>query len=524
VTTRRPGRLQRIAHDATPLNAKQPDIDARIGWLLAMSRLHHKDEEFGDGRRFVTALEDAGCKASRSLVSRWESGDIPISYEGMAAYEQALGLPAGQLSSITGYIRSSIPGVKARVIRPQLDPASHEFTDRLDELIEKAEDGHASGIDWLDLGWHLASIPHVHLRKETWEGLADGVIRANPRSIRVAYRLYSTAAANIATIPRAQDYLGEAIDRYLSVPGVQVTVNPLGLLDRLPTRRAAELTLRTIEHPKSPGEFSVAVWLATMKVARGDFTAEERGRLDMIVLRHWRRNPAMAGEDLAELIAGLPEGMRSTLTTAANRAGRKKLGYSVEYAEDLVAAKAQALAEMIAAGARGRAPQTPAYDQDRLLPRMVREALFHRDSERRHVASLLISASPFAAGVTDELLTLLEDAGHRPWIRGRAATTVRYLSADRHRMRMARFLDDPNPDVVMQITQALGHLSYDDVSDQVLRSSLKKQYDATGRATLYALGMTGSPGLKAIVRSPGSPDWQKVAAQWWLETGPAIRA
>ena len=29
---------------------------------------------------------------SRSLLSRWESGEIPISYEAMAAYEQVLGL------------------------------------------------------------------------------------------------------------------------------------------------------------------------------------------------------------------------------------------------------------------------------------------------------------------------------------------------------------------------------------------------------------------------------------------------
>lgn len=524
MATRRPGRLQRIAHDPTPLNAKQPDIDARIGWLLAMSRLHHEDAAFGDGGRFVKALEQAGCRASRSLVSRWESGDIPISYEGMAAYEKALDLPPGQLSSITGYIRSSIPGVKARVIRPQLDPGSHAFTDRLDELIDKAVDGEAAAVEWMELGWHLASIPHVHLRRPTWESLADGVIRANPRAIKVAYRLYSTAAANIATIPRAQDYLVEAIDRYLSVPGVQVTVNPLGLLDRLPTRRAAELTLKTIERPGSEAEFSLAVWLATMKIARGDFTTEERGRLDMIVLRHWRRNPAMAGEDLAELIAGLPEGLRSSLTAAADRAGRRKLGYTVEHAEGLVAAKAQALADTIASGARDRAPQTPAYGQDRLLPRMVREALFHRDSERRHVAALLISASPFAAGVTEELLILLEDQGHRSWIRARAATTARYLSGESHRMRLVRFLEDANPDVVVAITQALGHLTFNELTDQVLRSTLKKEYDAVGRATMYALGMTGSPALRGIVRSPGSPEWQQTAARWWLSAGPAIRA
>jgi hypothetical protein len=33
--------MQRIPVDETPLNAPRPDINARIGWLLLMSRLHH---------------------------------------------------------------------------------------------------------------------------------------------------------------------------------------------------------------------------------------------------------------------------------------------------------------------------------------------------------------------------------------------------------------------------------------------------------------------------------------------------
>jgi hypothetical protein len=112
-TVRRPGRVQKIAYDETPLNARKPDIDARIGWLLAMSRLHHTEPEMADGRRFVEALTAAGCVASRSLVSRWESGEIPISYEGMSGYERALGLEIGRISSLTGYMRAAMPGVKA---------------------------------------------------------------------------------------------------------------------------------------------------------------------------------------------------------------------------------------------------------------------------------------------------------------------------------------------------------------------------------------------------------------------------
>src|SRR5688572_22252967 len=120
-TTRRPGRVQKIANDETPLNSSKPDIDARIGWLLAMSRLHHRNPEFQEGKRFVETLGEVGFPASRSLLSRWESGEIPISYEGMSAYEAALGLETGGISSLTGYIRASLTGVRTRVMRPKLD-------------------------------------------------------------------------------------------------------------------------------------------------------------------------------------------------------------------------------------------------------------------------------------------------------------------------------------------------------------------------------------------------------------------
>lgn len=523
-SARRPGRVQRIAFDGTPLNSSKIDIDSRIGWLLAMSRLHHNDPVFADGRQFVGALAEAGFPASRSLISRWESGDIPVSYEGMSAYEIALGLEPGQVSSLTGYIRAAIPGVKTKVVRPQLDPTSRQFAMRLDELLDQAEDGKALAVDWQALGWHLAAAPLVHLRASTWETLANQIINVLPRSLRVPYRQYSTASMNIASVVRAQDFLTEAIEDYLAVPGVQVIMNPVGLLDRLPTRESARLVLDMIDNPPTHHARGLAIWLAAQKVASGSFTDQERNRLDMTVLRLWRANPAKAGDDLAELIASLPEGLRSTLTNAATKAGRRKLGYVVEHGEEMVATKAKQMAYDLAEAARHRLSENPPYDEDLMLPRLIREALFHRDSERRHLAALLISASPFTEAVTDELLDLLQTQPCPPWLRIRAATTVRYLCNDAHRMRMLRFLNDPNDDVAVPITQALGHLTFTEFSDQAVRSSLGQTWSPRERAKMYALGMSGSPGLDVIAKSANAPEWQKVAARWWLAAGAAVRS
>ncbi|HLN75395.1 MAG TPA: hypothetical protein VK204_00040 [Nocardioidaceae bacterium] len=522
-SVRRPGRVQKIAYDETPLNSRRPDIDARIGWLLAMSRLHHVDPEMADGRRFVLALKDVGCNASRSLVSRWESGEIPISYEGMSSYERALGLDTGQISSLTGYMRAAIPGVKAKVVRPQLDPSSKEFSVRLDELIECAEEGQARATDWQELGWYLAAVPLVHLRAHTWEALAHQVVNLLPRSVKVPYRQYSTAAMNVASVPRAQDFLTDAVAQHVKSPGAQVLTNPIGLLDQLPTRKAAKMVLDLIENPPTESVYALAVWLAAQKVTRGDFSPEERTRLDMMVLKIWRANPVKAAEDLAELIASLPEGLRSTLTEAAMKAGRRKLGYVVESGEDLAPMVARGLSHDLAESARAAVPNDPVYDEDRMLARLVREALFHRDSERRHLASLLISASPFGSAVADGLLALLGAANAPTPVRTRAATLARYLSDDSHRLRMLSFLDDPVDDVGTYIVQGIGHMTFTAFSDQVIRTSLREQWSQRERAKLYALGMSGSPGLEVIARSRNAPEWQRTAAEWWLAQGPAVR-
>ena len=523
-SSRRPGRVQRIAYDATPLNSTHPDIDARIGWLLAMSRLHHKDAVFSDGRVFVEALADAGVPASRSLLSRWESGEIPISYEGMSAYEIALDLEPGRISSLTGYIRASIPSLRARVIRPKLDPGTREFADRLDELIDMAEDGAALARDWQELGWYLSVAPMVHLRARTWRVLTDRLVNQLPRSIKLAYRQYSTTAMHMAAVERAQDFMVDAIAAYVGDPDVQVITNPVGLLDRLPTREAARLVLDIVEKPPTQSAFTLGVWLATQKVARGGFSPEERAELDMMVLRLWRANPVKAGDDLAELIAGLPDGMRSTLVHAATRAGRRKLGYVVEHGEDLVASKARVIAHELAERSRVRVPQEAPYDEDKMLARLIREALFHRDSERRHLAALLIATSPFGEAVTDELLAVLGAHGvYPPWMRVRVATLVRYLGGDAHRMRMMGFLEDPEEGVAVPIAQGIGHMAPSPLSDQALRDSLGKTLTPPHRAKMYALGMTGSPGLATIARSD-APDWQRSAARWWLAQGAAIRA
>jgi hypothetical protein len=407
------------------------------------------------------------------------------------------------------------------VIRPKLDPTSDGFADRLDDLIDTAEVGAASARDWQELGWHVSAAPMVHLRRRTWEALAERLVDLLPRAVNVAYRQLSEAAMNLAMVPRAQDFFVGAIAAYISDPAVQVVTSPTGLLDRLPTRRAARLVLDLIDRPPSRTLYTAGTWVAAEKLARGDFTPAERNELGMLVLREWRRDPVRAGQDLAELIGALPEGLRSTLVQAAEKAGRKKLGYVVEYGEELMAGKAQRFSEEMAERARGGVPGQGSYTHDSLLPRLIREAVFHRDSERRHLAALLISASPFGHAVVDELLAMLCQS-YPGWIRARLATLARYAAGEQHRMRLMDFLDDAADGVAVPVAHTLGHLSRNVMSDHALRNALGRQWSDREQARMYALGMSGSPVLRVLADSRDAPDWQQAAARWWCTHGSAV--
>jgi hypothetical protein len=77
-SARRPGRTQKIASDETPLNAANPDIDARIGWLLAISRLRHVVEA---SRTVGTSQRRSRTRASWPVAACSVAGsrETPIS-------------------------------------------------------------------------------------------------------------------------------------------------------------------------------------------------------------------------------------------------------------------------------------------------------------------------------------------------------------------------------------------------------------------------------------------------------------
>jgi hypothetical protein len=152
----------------------------------------------------------------------------------------------------------------------------------------------------------------------------------------------------------------------------------------------------------------------------------------------------------------------------------------------------------------------------------VREALFHRESERRHQAAMLLGASAYSTALGDGLLARLADGGARQLVRERLAALLVYVCSEEHRLRTERYIVDEDPRVATSAAFALAHLAFSPTSDQLLRRTLPAEDGTPGRARLCALGLTGSSALEALTSTAGVPGWQRDAAAWWLRVGRAL--
>ena len=499
--------------------------EGRLAWLLRAWRRHQPDSAFHNPATFARALAAHGCVVTPDQVLAWESGLADPPYTAWIGYERALGLRHCSLASCREYLRvylpaGSLPLLTGPGVAPT-DPARPLDTPDREGLLEIAFSESCTPIQWVALSGHLMTDPGWEVDEDDAQALADEIVSQVSRGVDVAYRLLSVAAANFASVQAMQEPMVRSVRSYLADPDVQVVYDPLGLLDQISSPQAADLILDLFERAPNRAMFLHAVWLATQMAVRGNFADHQRARLGVLVLARWRADPERAPRDLAQLIAVLPFGFREAFSRAAARGGNTDFGYVLEHGEDVSAVAAKRMAGRIVDAVQQVHPDAEA---DRIeLESLVREGLFHRESERRHLAAVVLAASPFARAVGQAALDLLSEREAVPLARGRMATLCSYLAGDEHRLRLSPFVGDPDETVAAAVTLTFGHLEFASTSDQMLRHTIPTQPGSVGRSHMYALGMTASPGLTRIAASSGAPDWQRRAARWWLRLGPAIR-
>ena len=496
--------------------------EAHLAWLLRTWRLRRPADPSADAGRFARSLTALGTPATADQVLAWESGLADPTYGAWIGYENVLGRPHCELASCREYLRVSLPAGSLPRLAPPSDPESERFEHDRSRLVVRAATGTASPVEWMALSAHLLAQEGWSPAEDDVRAVCDEIVRQLARGVHAAYRLISIAAANMAAVPALQTTLIASIRSYLRDPDVQVVHDPLGLLDQISSPEAAELVLDLLERVPNRALYLHAVWLATQMVVRHGFDEHQRARLAVLVLARWRADPERAPSDLAQLIAVLPTGYRDAFSRAAEQGGNTDFGYVLEHGEDATAQDALQLVRRLTDTVAAADPLAMESDRGELAT-LVRESLFHRESERRHLAAVLLSASPFASDLGIATLDLLSDRNVGALARGRVATLCSYLAREEHRLRLSPFVGDPDETVAAAITISLGHIDFAATTDQVLRHMIPPNPGALGRGHMYALGMTASPGLAAIAGSSVAPDWQRRAARWWLRTGPAVR-
>jgi hypothetical protein len=518
--SQRRGRRPEALVDPTPPDGDSFDGEVRIGWLLRSSRLHRAPVM--SARAFAATLAGLGLSVDATRLSRWETGRLPAPLDVVAGYERALDLPSGGLVALAIITRKlADPGAPLPSIVASHRVAVADAQAAVDAIV----DGRPTGEQWLRFANHVVCSPApVLLPASTWQSLAHRLVRELVLSVGTAYATRNEAATVLAEHPRAAEAMVRAVAAYVLDGDAPVVADAVALLRVLETDASGELALTLLDQ-SSPATRAAAVWCVATKVLRGHFTPAQVDRLEDVVARRLAVDP----EDregtyhaVADLLDVLPaatlERIRERIGTAAPTGQPPRP--DDESTGSL--ARNRALAARVA--------RTGGEQPDPMLDRLVEEALFHPDPERRFHTSFCLALSPYADQVARGTGRMLEHALFEgPQDRdlaSRLLLLLTFVPTPRERGLLHRVARESDPTLSARSLNALGHLPAGQGADEeVLRHVLGDgaNDEVRVRAALYAAGMTGTRALVAVDGSSSPPEWVRSGARWWRREGPAIR-
>lgn len=518
----RRGRPYQVPVDPTSLQSATIDIDARVGWLMLMSRLHGSDQDLSLGDNFNTALAEVGLQADRSALSRWESGKVTPRYAVLTAYEKALDLRPGQLTGVVNALRRAFAERPNRVWAPVLDPRTDRFHERLDGLIDAILGGEATGEQWASFGHHLAATQTMYLPAPMWSDLSTRLIDQMARSVGVSYLQRFEALRIVLAHRRGGPALLHATADYLHDPAVQVINDPIGVLEISGLPAAGDLLLEMFLTTESEEVFDGCVWAIAYKVEMGHFSSAELNRIEE-ALRHKLDERRGDVTGLEELLVAMPETVRARLldTSAASQSLRRLHG-AVEHGESIRPDVAKRVAERIADRVRAALPRTNLYDEDTMTPRIIREALFAFRTEIRHYACLTLLGSPFRTPLAEILVDEIDSHGWEEALTPRLTRVLRYLAGPNQEPVLLDWVRRAPAPVAKDMALTIGHLPASGGDLGVLVGRLAGDHSALDRALMYGLGMRQDPALSDLAADAARPAYVQAAANWWLGKGGAI--
>jgi transcriptional regulator with XRE-family HTH domain len=518
----RRGRPYQVPEDSTSLRSGSVNVDARVGWLLLMSRLHHPDQDLALGEQFNAALRSVGLQADRSAVSRWESGKVTPRYSVLVAYEQALGLRSGQLTSVVNALRRALGGEGLPAWMPILDSRSDGFHERLDALFDALLDGPATGPEWTSMAHHVAATDAMYVHGRVWDALCHRLVNQMARSVGVAYLQRMEAVRLLLEHRVAHPWLLEAVGDYLDDDAVQIINDPMGVLEISPAPVAAEVILERLFTTQSDDVFGAAVDAAAIKIQDDFYGPEQIRKIEQVVLRKLAEPNATAA-GLEELISTLPEDSQARLLAGSKGVtGHHELAEVAAHGERFSPDTTRRVSQRIADTIRDQLPASNLYDEDKMTPRLIREGLFAARSNRMHFASIALVGSPFRPYLAAALAGEIEQAGLDDPLAPRFARLLRYVAGPAQEDALLSWVPKAPSQVARDMALTIGHLPSDRPLDELV-PLIAGDRSVLDRALLYGLGMRQAAVLANLAEDEGQPDQVRAAARWWMRQGGAVR-
>lgn len=505
---RKRGRPYRPPADRSPYAAATGGSQERIAWLLGTNRLWGGDGAFASRRAFVPALAAAGVPADESRLSRWEAGGVPLSNAVVEGYERALGLAPLQLAAVTQCLRPVVPPASGRIDSDEL----HALFDPLFDLVL---DGEPAGADWLGFTEALLAHPGVYLRPGVWEQLARRLLTELGRSIHLAYSARLLALRRLLVHPVAQRHVVYAIGHVATDRCAPRSADAIALVQHVGGAFGTGVAMRLFNSDQEAHRRGASRAMAAM-LARDDFDEESLPALEAAAVRQLSEDETAV--HVADLVLRMPLAVAERIRAAfRGHPAMELVGRAGELVSNDVSRQ---VAQRVAEEARRQTTGPSGADPDPMLERLLREALFHANAERRSQAGMLLMFSPFRDGIASGVAAQLA-TGPEPPVAGRLVRLLRYCITKEELPALLALQPAADAGARPHALQAIAHLPV--ALDPADASALAAQPDVwrdprLAAATMYALGMHGHAELAA-----GRPEAADFAA-WWRTTGPRLTA
>ena len=515
---RRRGRPQRLPFETTTSARAPIDVDLRLAWLLATSRLLSPSTTALPRETFLEQVRDRGVSIDASRISRWESGQLPATHKLIETYESVIGLPDGALWATSRLLhRSSGEDDRSASIRPVESRTSEE----LDDLFDRIEARTATGGHWLRMTSDLGQFDRVYLHRTTWTTLCTQLVAELTRASGIAFfRRYEAACALLAH-PQGRRHLSRSLGRFVLHPDVQNVGPAIRLLREVSDQAAAGLVLKLMSDQNKMLRRGATGVSASM-IARDQLPSEAVDLLEAHSgIELAKRGAITRRTDAIELASHLPADSYDRILAAIPESRvRRRVELARETGELAPRDLARAVSEGVATYAEA-ATRRAAYDPDPMLRRLVRESLFHVQRERRHLAAVLLAVSPYGEPVARAILDLASDPDDL--VAGMSWSVLRRMGHLLHRRRIAEAIAAEKRTVMRArglVTLGLtaGPLE-DDAAELMVATAKETDSESLRHAAVFALGMTDHERLRVLAHE--EPELARPIG-WWRALGTAI--